>query len=201
MIARLAGGDDAGFTLVELAVVTLVLGVVGAVTATGIIGGMRGTSHAQARVDTLAATQTAIERVSREMRAADPLRAVADDQLVLDAHRGGELHHYRYTVEATSDDEWELVQERWDFTDGQFHDPDWEPVKTDANHTSTTTLVDRLVREDVFVALDVHGEALSEPDPQDRADDAYRLVIQVARAVGDRSSPIEVQTTVTLRNR
>lgn len=194
---RLHRSADDGFALVELLVVMVILGVVGAVTVAGITSGLRTTSHAQARVETLTETQTAIERISREIRAGNPVRELTDQTLILDVCRDDELRHYRYTVEPVGD-QWELVQQRWDFV-RDCPTPDWDPVESNADRTSTRTLVRQVTDAAVFTALDRDGTALTGTATEN-ADDAYRVVLRLQREVQDGRDPIEAETTVTLRN-
>lgn len=193
------GSEEDGFTLVEVLVVMLIIGVVGGIVVTGITRGMRTTTAAQNRVEALTATQTAIERASREMRAADPVRSVTDDRLTLDVHRDGELHHYRYTLQADGD-EWTLRQERWVFTDpATFNATGWEPTESDAAQTSTRALLAHLVDNAVFTAYDALGNQLTGA-PVPNALNTERLTVTVRRAVQDGREPIEVETSVTVRN-
>lgn len=195
--ARLHRSADSGFALVELLVVMVILGVVGAVTVAGVTSGLRTTSYAQARVETLTEAQTALERISREIRAGNPVREIADQTLTLDVCRDDELRHYRYTVEPVGD-QWELVQQRWDFI-RDCPAPDWDPVEADADRTSTRTLVRDLTDSVVFTALDRDGAELAGTAAEN-AEDAYRVVLRLQRQVQADREPIEAETTVTLRN-
>lgn len=198
MIARLDRSADSGFALVELLVVMAILGVVGAVTVAGVTNGLRTTSYAQARVETLAEAQTALERISREIRAGNPVREVTDQTLILDVCRDGELRHYRYTVEPVGD-QWELIQERWDFVRDCPAAPDWTPNEADADRTNTRTLIRDLTDAAVFTALDRDGAELTGTAAEN-AEDAYRVVLRLQRQVQAGREPIEAETTVTLRN-
>lgn len=197
VIGGIRGGEDGGFTLVELLVVMVILGVVGTVTVAGITSGLRTTSYAQARVDTLAETQTTIERISREIRGGHPVREITEDRMTLDVCRDGQLRHYRYTVEVAGD-QWELVEERWDFARA-CPDPEWDPVETNAQQTSTRTLARQLTDDAVFTALDRDGGALTGTAAAN-ADDLHRVIVRVRREVQEGRDPIEAETTVTLRN-
>lgn len=197
VIARLDRSADSGFALVELLVVMVILGVVGAVTVAGITNGLHTTSYAQARVETLTEAQTALERISREIRAGNPVREIADQTLTLDVCRDDELRHYRYTVEPVGD-LWELVQQRWDFV-RDCPSPDWDPVEADADRTSTRTLVQDLTVAAVFTALDRDGAELAGTAAEN-AEDAYRVELRLRRQVQAGREPIEAETTVTLRN-
>lgn len=60
--------DEGGFTLVELLVVVLILGVVGAFTLTALVQGMDTSDRVTARVETLTNLEMAAQRLSREVR-------------------------------------------------------------------------------------------------------------------------------------
>lgn len=197
VIAGIRGSEDGGFTLVELLVVMVILGVVGTVTVAGITSGLRTTSYAQARVDTLAETQTTLERISREIRAGHPLREITDDRMTLDVCRDGQLRHYRYTVQQAGE-HWELVQDRLDFQRG-CPDPDFDPGSTTPEQSSTRTLAAQMTDDDVFTALDRDGGELTGT-AADNADDVHRVIVRVQRGVQEGRDPIEAETTVTLRN-
>ena len=66
-------GNAAGVTLVELLVVMVLLAAVGAIIASSIVGGLRADAQARDRIEALEDVQIALERVSRDVRAADPL--------------------------------------------------------------------------------------------------------------------------------
>lgn len=60
--------DESGFTLVELLVVILIVGVVGGVTLTGLVQGMQTSARADERIQAFSDLQRASERVSRDLR-------------------------------------------------------------------------------------------------------------------------------------
>jgi prepilin-type N-terminal cleavage/methylation domain-containing protein len=204
--ARRRAADEQGFTLVELLVVVFIVGVVGAVTTTGVIRGMRTTEEAQDRADAQAATRTAAERVSRELRMADPLRYATAQEVRLDVARGGGVTHFRYVV-AAAGDRWDLIERRWNL--------DWSEYQADTQDPgdppdSERTLIADLTDPDVFAFRDVDGTVLTEamvddgPDGDDgdeRARQAYTADLSLERFVADGRSPVDVATHVTIRNR
>lgn len=194
--------DEQGFTLVELLVVTLIIGVVGAVTATGIISGMRTTADAQDRAEAQAATRVALERASRELRMADPLRYATGTEVHLDVALNDEagVVHFRYAVES-SGDRWDLVERRWnlgwDRYQADTQDPDDPP-------DSERTLIADLSTEEVFAFRDVGGALLTDSDVDDgyeRARRAGSAELSIERFVGQDRSSVDVDTHVTIRNR
>ncbi len=74
---------EAGFTLVELSVVILLSMVIGGILTTAMIVSMRRQSDIDARAQATIDVRQALQRVMREIRGADPLYALSDDQLAL----------------------------------------------------------------------------------------------------------------------
>lgn len=197
LMARLSG--ERGFTLVELLVVIGILAVVGSVAVAGLVNGMRQSAHAQDRVEALTTTQTALARMSRELRAADPLREVATDRVTLDVRRGDELIHFRYRVVADGAGAFQLEQQRWVFDEG-FDGDDFTPQESEATQTSQRVLLGRLTDAEVFEARDSDGDVLDDSATATAAN-ASRLLMVVRREVQPDRPVIEVETSVTVRNR
>lgn len=63
-------GSAGGFSLIELLVVLVLLGIVGSVVVGGLARGLRADNEAQARIEAFEDMQIALERISRDVRAA-----------------------------------------------------------------------------------------------------------------------------------
>lgn len=73
MLSRLRRSEDAGFTLVEALTTFILIGIVGGMMATGIASGARSTATVEDQVRATAKLRTAVERLARELRTADPI--------------------------------------------------------------------------------------------------------------------------------
>lgn len=91
--------EDGGFTLVELLVAIVLLGIVGGVTTTGLVQSFRTSERAQNRIQAFNELQIGMERITRELRAADPVVSAGGNEILLDVRRGGACirHRFQYT--------------------------------------------------------------------------------------------------------
>lgn len=85
-VRRRLRGED-GTTLVELLTVMALLAVVMAFVTGTVVDAMRSQRRQTAQVDALNAAKLAFERVTRDIRGADPLREVARDRITLDVRQ------------------------------------------------------------------------------------------------------------------
>lgn len=171
---------EAGVSLLEVIIAMLVFGVVGSVVASSVIQGFESTSLAQSRVEALADLQRGVERVSRELRAACPVRGASATQMTVDVKRGGAVYRYRYTLETATN---RLVErsERYD------------PVTTLWTLLSEGPVVTEVVNTTVFTPYDASGAVAAD----------FRTVTRVGLTLRRRlpaQSPIEVETDVSMRN-
>jgi type II secretory pathway pseudopilin PulG len=106
--------DTAGATLVELLVVMVLLGVIGSVVTSAVITGLRSAASTQARLEALHELEVAVQRVSRDLRAARVLSLSPDDafgrDLGAEIDRDGQDLTVRYRVVAVDGVD-ELVRE------------------------------------------------------------------------------------------
>lgn len=95
--------DDSGMTLIELLVVMLLIGAIGTVFATGVIGGTKAGKGVADRSEASAQLQIAAERIAREIRVADPVEIGTASGTGLQArvYRNGVCTRYIYRVVGT----------------------------------------------------------------------------------------------------
>ena len=74
MLSRLRKAEtEAGFTMVELAVAVAILGIIGAIMLTSVVRALQITTAATDRTNALTDIERGLERVTRQIRTADPL--------------------------------------------------------------------------------------------------------------------------------
>lgn len=95
--------DHDGFSLVELLVVMVLLGIVGAIAATGISRGLQADREAQSRIEAFEDIQIAVERVSRDVRAATTLIDIEPRDIRFEVVRDGSCVEHRYWVDENGD--------------------------------------------------------------------------------------------------
>jgi prepilin-type N-terminal cleavage/methylation domain-containing protein len=87
VIARLRREDD-GYSLIELMVVMILLSIISGIVTATLVGTMRTTRQAQNRAYSAADIQNQLERVARDLRVADPIRAASANSITVDDYRG-----------------------------------------------------------------------------------------------------------------
>lgn len=90
--------SDAGFTLVELLVVLVLIGVVGSIVTAGLINALQTTRTTQARIAALNELQVSAERIARELRAACPATAMGANDVTVEVVRSGTKFRHRFYV-------------------------------------------------------------------------------------------------------
>ncbi|QBI21505.1 prepilin-type N-terminal cleavage/methylation domain-containing protein [Egibacter rhizosphaerae] len=167
--------NEDGFTLVELLVVVLLLGVLGAAITSGIVSAHSAQRAQIERSDALAELRTAAERVSRDVRAADPLLFAEADRLEAKVDRGDGHEEVEYTihdgrlVRRVDGGSAQSLVERWP----DDHDPFAFLVPDDA-------------------------DAVESVEPPGSA---YGVELRFGRDIDNADAPVELSDTVIMRNR
>lgn len=173
--ARLRGAE--GITVIELLVVMVVFGVVGSIVASGVIQGLQSSRLAQARVEALADVQKGVARMSREVRAACPVRTATATEVVVDVRRAGGVNRYGYLLDdAANEVRYEV----------------YEPATAPAP-TAEGVLMREIVNAAPFTAYDGDGNVTADPKR------VTRVAILVERDLPEQDA-ITVRTHVSTRN-
>lgn len=90
--------QDDGFSLVELLIAMFLAAVVGGVAVSGIVGGLQQSARTQDRIDAFNELQLAMERMSREVRAADPIIVATDTRIEVQVRRDGQCSQFSYEL-------------------------------------------------------------------------------------------------------
>jgi prepilin-type N-terminal cleavage/methylation domain-containing protein len=197
--------DEGGFTLVELLVVMILLGVVGGVVTSAIISSMKSASASTARIMATHELEVALQRVGRDLRAADPL--FISDERRYGEHVGARFLRNRHMVvvsfELRDGDEQELVQETTTYDLDEIVDGE-TPEVIETQHTLVTTVDNG--DQPVFRYYDRAGNELT-CDPATEGESYCDGVYASAKKVGIHlvrdipgQSPVRAHTQVSVRN-
>ncbi len=197
-----------GFTMIELLIVMTMMGVVSAMMVNAYVAAARATTTGAARAEGLEDIRPAIQRMTRELRAADPIVLSStndfDTELGAIISRGGNTFRHNYEV-------------RDDSGDGDFEL--WEGVvqlNPDGSETfvrdfELVLLVDNGTLNPVFRYFDDYGAEITCDDldlsvSADATQCASRLVtasqigLSVTRYIVGSSTPLTIETAVNIRN-
>jgi prepilin-type N-terminal cleavage/methylation domain-containing protein len=202
-----------GFTLVELLVVMVLLGVVGGIVLNAIVTGSASARASTARTIALHDLEIALQRVGRDLRAADPLYVTSGTDLEDYGRQvGAEIVHDRavhfvtFSVELI-DGQQQLVQDTASVDLDELIESGLpiEDVITTQPQRALVTGVDNPT--DVFTYYDREGEPIicapgvdaSKEDCDLLYSDAYQLGIRLERAVAGQE-PVQAETRINVRN-
>lgn len=182
--------QENGFTLVELLVVMVLMGIVGSVVGTSLVRGMHVSAEAQSRIQGLSELQRGMERIAREVRVANPLCLTAgqeDVRLGASVYRDQKRYAYDFYLQGSGVGE-EL---RADII--VYDPPDSATGMTVASGTLIAETGNSVLGIPLFEYFDQNG------DPPITPGAAAQVRINLARQVsGD--DPIQMSSTVEVRN-
>ena len=204
--------EQAGFTLVELLVVLLLIGVIGGFVTTSIVRSMQVSRTVSERAIALHDIERSLQVVARELRVADPIYLAADGDYAFtigaETVRDRTIQVHTFTIE-TEDGSEEGVQ----FLFQEINEYDLDAVgEGDPLATEPVTLPRRRLITDVdngiqavFTYHDEEGEEIDDCDPEVSGDcaalyaDASQIGIRLVRNL-DGQEPIRAETRVNVRN-
>lgn len=184
VLRRVRRGGDAGFTLVELLVVMILLGVVGSMVTAGIASALKSERTTRARIAVTADLTKGVDRMTKQIRVAAPVIAYTPTSVTVQTYRGGFRWRYTYTHDATAKTVSETL-ERY---------PSETAVSPD--QTSTKTLLSNVTNDSVtpmFQYFDKDGTASGA------VDEVARVVLTLVETPAGQG-PIRFETTINLRN-
>ena len=197
---------DAGFTLVELLVVTVLLGIVGSITVAGLVRAFDSSRQTSARTHAIHELELSLQQVGRELRAADPLFITADGdyprRVAAEVVRDRQVRIVRYQVaESDDENEFQLMQETtwYDLDDYADEDVETDPLESDS------VLVTRLDNADgdVFGYYRSDGTVIDCDSDSSACQQAHanaaQIRIRFERTLDD-GDPIRAETRVNVRS-
>jgi prepilin-type N-terminal cleavage/methylation domain-containing protein len=201
---------EEGFTLVELLVVVVLLGIVGGVVTNGIVTAMKSARATSVRTMALHDIEVALQRVGRDLRAADPLYLTDGSdygqRLGAEVVRDRTVQVVRYSIATGDDGILRLVQDTTLFDlDAYLDDPDAEPVEQPRR--TLVTAIDNgsepvftyYGADGVLIDCEVGVAGATKSTCDDRYAEASQLGIRLVREVAGQQ-PIRAETRVTVRN-
>lgn len=183
--------DDAGFTLVEILVVIVLLLVVGAVVSTTSIFAMKATKAHQQRTYATEDVQAQIERLGRDIRVADPIRAASAMSMTLDLYRGNTCVREQWTLSGTKLMVTQTTYASWSACSNY-------PATATPTSTVTRTALSSLGNgaTSLFTYEDASGTAMGTPSiPQIAV-----VHVNVIESVTGRTGKVTFTTSVGVRN-
>jgi prepilin-type N-terminal cleavage/methylation domain-containing protein len=193
-------GDDSGMTLIELLVTMILMGVIGSVVTAGVVSAMKDQRSSKSRLDAVSSTQRSLERVTKDLRAADPLVAADALSVTTLVYHGTACQQRRYYVNATN----QLVQEVAKYPASTTCANRTGALGTASTHVLVTKVLNTAA-DPVFVyqRIDPAQAALvTVPSPVTSTlvslVDSVTITVKAGLKFGQQ--PVVVQTAVDLRN-
>jgi type II secretory pathway pseudopilin PulG len=198
---------EAGYSLVELLVVMLMLSVIGGFVTTSVVTGMRTAQATEARTYALADIHRGLERVGRELRAANPIDLdVAGDyagSLGATVVRDGHRVEFRYYLQAQDDGRTDLLEDvqRTDLETGVTEAQNGLFIADIANRDSGTPLFTYFETDDVSKELrQVDCTLLDVDECRQAHQGATQITLTLEKYIEGQDDVIVVETTVNVRN-
>lgn len=193
-----AHADEDGFTLVELLVVMILMGFIGAMVLTTYVTSARTTETATARLDAINDVTPAMQRMTRDLRAAAPLIIDEDGDYTTEVGtefvRGGETYRTYYYLDPNGGAP-RVLSDRYRV------DADGNEIELQTSYLVAE--VNNEASEPVFTYVDNDGTTITctadTAECRDKHLTASTIEVFLRRAIGDQS-PIEYRTSINIRN-
>lgn len=198
--------DERGYSLVELMVVVVMLSIIGGFVTTSVIVGMRTTQRTEARTYALADIQRGLERVGRELRAANPIEldvgGAYPDSLGATVIRDGQRIEYRYYLQLQPDGSTSLLEdvERTDLATNATTVQNGLFIADIANLNTGTPLFTYYGTDAVTRELEMIDCSALDADQCRQAHQAATQVELTLEKYVDGQDMIVVKTVVNVRN-
>lgn len=200
---------EAGFTLVELLVVMLLMGIVGGFVTTSLVRSMQVTRTTSERAIALHDIERSLQVVGRELRVADPIYLAAGDDfrytIGAEVVRDRTVQIHTFLIEEEDGIQF-LFQEITEYDLEEVIDVGGDPLKA----TATTLPRRRLITdvdngiEAVFtyhtaLGTEIECDPETESNCDDKFADASQIGIRLVRNL-DGQEPIRAETRINVRN-
>ncbi len=182
--------QDEGFTLVELLMVILLLGIVGSITAAGIATALKTTRQDSTRSTSTSLLDTQLQRFTRDVRVADPARLVGGNDLVLDVYRSGGCSRVEWRVSGTTLQQRTLIYSTASACNAY---PANSAASSDSGYL---TRISNVTSATPFSYLDAAGVALTTPTTTT----VKQVVITITQSQPENRAAITMSAAALLRN-
>lgn len=187
----LTAQDERGFTLVEVLVAIVIAAIVGGLTVGVVARSAEQERSTTSHVTTLNEGKTALERLTRDVRAADPVLEAEPNEIVVVVRDGSSIRWRRWHA---SDGVLTVEEERFDRDEAP---EDWDDAPTESK--TTQTLLRSLDDPEPFSYRNAAGDDLDLDADENVAQDvrAVRVDLVLESSEGSGAS---LHDEVTVRN-
>jgi prepilin-type N-terminal cleavage/methylation domain-containing protein len=199
--------DQGGYSLVELLVVMLMVSVIGGMVTSSVVTGMRTAQRTEARTYALADIHRGLERVGRELQAANPidldLGGNYGDALGATVVRDGHRVEYRYYLQEQADGRTDLLENvrRTDLATGVSQTQNGLFIADIANEDTGTPLFTYYETDAVSKELRrVDCTSLDAAACRQAHQGATQITLTLEKYIEGQDDVIVVETTVNVRN-
>ena len=181
--------DERGFTLVEVLVAIVIAGIVGGLTVGVVARSAEQERSTTSHVTTLNEGKTALEHMTRDIRAADPVLEAEPDEVAVVVRDGSSVRWRRWHA---SDGVLTVEEQRFDPGDAP---EEWDDAPTES--TTTQTLLRSLDDPEPFSYRNAAGDDLDADEDVAQDVRAVRVDLVLESSEGRR---VSLHDDITVRN-